>query len=183
MADKEGFLRSATSLIQQMGRAARNVDAKVILYADKITKAMGDAMDETERRRAKQIAYNTEHSITPTTVKKDIRTGINATLEARKAAKMAADEQGEDDPSLDARDLVKILEADMIEAAQQMEFEAAAMLRDQLSHVKDLIAAEGEVDDEYPILIRRSELAKAIKPKPGRSGAAGTRKGRAKKKR
>ncbi len=182
-ADKEGFLRSATSLIQQMGRAARNVDAKVILYADKITKAMAEAMDETERRRAKQIAYNTEHSITPTTVKKDIRTGINATLEARKAAKMASDEQGENDPSLDARDLVKILEADMIEAAQQMEFEAAAMLRDQLSHVKDLIAAEGEVDDEYPILIRRSELAKAIKPKPGRSGAAGTRKGRAKKKR
>ncbi len=180
-ADKEGFLRSATSLIQQMGRAARNVDAKVILYADKITKAMATAMDETQRRRVKQIAHNLEHGITPTTIKKEIRSGINSTLEARKAAKFATDD--ENDPNLDARDLVKILEADMIEAAQQMEFEAAATLRDQLSHVKDLIAAEGEIDDDYPILIKRSELAKAIKPKRGRAGSAGTRKGRAKKKR
>lgn len=180
-ADKEGFLRSATSLIQQMGRAARNVDAKVILYADKITKAMATAMDETERRRVKQIAYNEEHGITPTTVKKEIRSGINATLEARKAAKQAT--EGDHDPSLDARDLVKILESDMIEAAQQMEFEAAALLRDQLSHVKDLIAAEGEIDEDYPILIKRSELAKAIKPKRGQAGSAGTRKGRSKKKR
>lgn len=180
-ADKEGFLRSATSLIQQMGRAARNVDAKVILYADKITKAMATAMDETERRRVKQIAYNEEHGITPTTIKKEIRSGINATLEARKAAKHAT--EGDHDPSLDARDLVKILESDMIEAAQQMEFEAAALLRDQLSHVKDLIAAEGEIDEDYPILIKRSELAKAIKPKRGQAGSAGTRKGRTKKKR
>jgi len=180
-ADKEGFLRSATSLIQQMGRAARNVDAKVILYADKITKAMATAMDETERRRVKQMAHNQAHGITPTTIKKEIRSGINSALEARKAAKFATDD--ENDPNLDARDLVKILEADMIEAAQQMEFEAAAMLRDQLSHVKDLIAAEGEIDDDYPILIKRSDLAKAIKPKRGRSGSAGTRKGRTKKKR
>ena len=71
----------------------------------------------------------------------------------------------------------------MIEAAQQMEFEAAALLRDQLSHVKDLIAAEGEIDEDYPILIKRSELAKAIKPKRGQAGSAGTRKGRSKKKR
>lgn len=179
-ADKEGFLRSATSLIQQMGRAARNVDAKVILYADKITKAMATAMDETERRRAKQMAYNEEHGITPTTIVKEIRTGINASLEARKAAKYASDDA--DDPSLDARDLVKILEADMIEAAQQMEFEAAALLRDQMTHVKELIIAEGEIDDDYPILIKRSELAKAIKPKRGRVGGAGTRRGRTKKK-
>ena len=71
----------------------------------------------------------------------------------------------------------------MLEAAQQMEFEAAAMLRDQMSHVKELIIAEGEIDDDYPILIRRSELAKAIKSKRGRAGSAGTRKGRTKKKR
>ena len=180
-ADKEGFLRSATSLIQQMGRAARNVDAKVILYADKITNAMAQAMDETERRRAKQMAYNEEHGITPKTVKKDIRSGINSALEARKRAKLATEDS--DDPSLDARDLVKILEGDMIEAAQQMEFEAAALLRDQMTHVKDLIAAEGEIDDDYPILVKRSELAKAIQPKRGRAGGAGTRKGRTKKKR
>jgi excinuclease ABC subunit B len=180
-ADKEGFLRSATSLIQQMGRAARNVDAKVILYADKMTNAMSTAMDETARRREKQMAYNELHGITPTTIKKEIRTGITSALEARKTAKHAADDTN--DPSLDARDLIKILEADMLEAAQQMEFEAAAMLRDQMSHVKELIIAEGEIDDDYPILIRRSELAKAIKPKRGRAGSAGTRKGRTKKKR
>jgi len=178
-ADKEGFLRSATSLIQQMGRAARNVDAKVILYADKMTNAMSTAMDETARRREKQMAYNELHGITPTTIRKEIRTGITSALEARKAAKHAADDTN--DPSLDARDLIKILEADMLEAAQQMEFEAAAMLRDQMSHVKELIIAEGEIDDDYPILIRRSELAKAIKPKRGRAGSAGTRKGRVKK--
>ncbi len=180
-ADKEGFLRSATSLIQQMGRAARNVDAKVILYADKITKAMATAMDETERRRAKQIAHNEEHGITPHTVKKEIRSGINARLEARKQAKQASDESNE--PEFDARDLIKILESDMITAAQSMEFEAAALLRDQMTHVKELIAAEGEIDDNYPIMIKRSELAKAIKPKRGKAGSAGTRKGRSTKKR
>ncbi len=180
-ADKEGFLRSATSLIQQMGRAARNVDAKVILYADKVTNAMSTAMDETARRRAKQLEYNTQHGITPTTIKKEIRTGITSALEARKTAKLAANDTS--DPSLDARDLVKILEADMLEAAQQMEFEAAALLRDQMTHVKELIIAEGEIDDNSPILIRRSELAKAIGPKRGQAGSAGTRKGRTKKKR
>ncbi len=180
-ADKEGFLRSATSLIQQMGRAARNVDAKVILYADKITNAMSTAMDETQRRRAKQLEYNEQHGITPTTIKKEIRTGITSALEARKAAKLASDDTN--DPNLDVRDLLKILEADMIEAAQNMEFEAAALLRDQMTHVKELIIAQGQVDDDYPILIRRSELAKAIKPKRRRAGSAGTRKGRIKKKR
>ncbi len=180
-ADKEGFLRSATSLIQQMGRAARNVDAKVILYADKVTNAMSTAMDETARRRAKQLEYNQAHGITPATIKKEIRTGITSALEARKAAKRASETP--DDPALDARDLVRILEADMLEAAQQMEFETAALLRDQMTHVKELIIAQGEMDDDDPILIRRSELAKAIGSKRGRAGSAGTRKGRTKKKR
>lgn len=178
-ADKEGFLRSATSLIQQMGRAARNVDAKVILYADKITNAMSEAMDETERRRVKQVAYNEEHGITPTTVKKEIRGGINAKLEARKAANQATLDA--DEPMFDARDLVKILESDMIESAQAMEFELAASLRDQMTHVRELISAHGGGDDDEPIMIKRSELEKAIKPKRGGAGAAGTRKGRKKK--
>jgi len=182
-ADKEGFLRSATSLIQQMGRAARNVDAKVILYADKITNAMATAMDETERRRDKQIAYNELHGITPTTIKKAIRSGLDATLQARKTAKNASADL--DDPALDARDLVMILESDMLEAAQNMEFEAAATLRDQMVHVRELIAqqgiAVGSVADDEPILIKRSELARAIKPKRGKAGAAGTRGGRTKK--
>jgi excinuclease ABC subunit B len=182
-ADKEGFLRSATSLIQQMGRAARNVDAKVILYADKITNAMASAMDETDRRRAKQIAYNEQHGITPTTIKKAIRTGLDATLQARKTAKNAAVDL--EDPSLDARDLVMILESDMLEAAQNMEFEAAAALRDQMVHVRDLIAQQetlsGPIGGDEPIPIKRSQLAKAIKPNRSKPGAAGTRGGRTKK--
>lgn len=178
-ADKEGFLRSATSLIQQMGRAARNVDAKVILYADKMTKAMSEAMDETERRRVKQIAYNEEHGITPETVKKEIRGGINARLEARKAANQVTLDA--DEPMYDARDLVKILESDMIESAQAMEFEAAALLRDQMTHVQELINAHGGGVESEPIMIKRSELEKAIKPKRGGAGAAGMRKGRKKK--
>jgi len=182
-ADKEGFLRSATSLIQQMGRAARNVDAKVILYANKITNAMASAMDETDRRRAKQIDYNEQNGITPTTIKKAIRTGLDATLQARKTAKNAAVDL--EDPSLDARDLVIILESDMLEAAQNMEFEAAATLRDQMVHVRDLIAQQetltGPIGSDEPILIKRSQLAKAIKPNRSKPGAAGTRGGRIKK--
>jgi len=179
-ADKEGFLRSATSLIQQMGRAARNVDAKVILYADKITKAMATAMDETQRRREKQIEYNKLNGITPQTIRKEIRTGIDSTLKARKTAKNATDDI--DDPALDARDLVMILESDMIESATNMEFESAALLRDQMVHVRDLITQHesilGSDSKNEPILIKRSELAKAIKPKGGKPGSAGTRGGR-----
>jgi excinuclease ABC subunit B len=179
-ADKEGFLRSATSLIQQMGRAARNVDAKVILYADKITNAMASAMDETQRRRAKQIEYNEINGITPKTIIKEIRTGIDATLKARKTAKNATDDLH--DPALDARDLVMILESDMLESATNMEFESAALLRDQMVHVRELIAqhesALGNDSSDEPILIKRSELAKAIKPKGVKPGSAGTRGGR-----
>jgi excinuclease ABC subunit B len=181
-ADKEGFLRSATSLIQQMGRAARNVDAKVVLYADKITKAMSEAMDETSRRRAKQIAYNEENNITPYTVKKAIRTGIDATLKARKQAKMLAEDV--DDPALDARELVQILESDMLSAAQNMEFEHAAQLRDQMVHVRELIASHGGDDENAnePILIQRSELSKIVKSNTRKAGSPGTRGGRTNKK-
>lgn len=177
-ADKEGFLRSATSLIQQMGRAARNVDAKVILYADKITNAMEQAMDETSRRRAKQLAFNAEHGITPKTIIKEIRTGIDATLKARKQAKMLAEDT--EDRALDARELVKILESDMYDAAQSMEFELAASLRDQMVHVRDLIATHSgsDADNDEPILIKRSELAQAIGSKSSKAGSPGTRGGR-----
>jgi len=164
-ADKEGFLRSATSLIQQMGRAARNANAEVILYADSITPAMRQAMDETERRRTKQLAYNNEHNITPTTVIKSIRTGIDDELKARRGAKHAADNT---DPMLDARELVKELENDMITAAENMEFEAAANLRDQMMHVRELIAQQKDAGDETPVMIQRSQLEQALRPKRGR---------------
>jgi excinuclease ABC subunit B len=168
-ADKEGFLRSATSLIQQMGRAARNANAEVILYADSVTPAMRQAMDETERRRAKQLAYNEEHGITPKTVIKSIRTGIDDELKARRGAKIAADST---DPMLDARELVKELENDMIAAAQGMEFEAAANLRDQMMHVRELIAQQKDSGDESPVMLQRSQLEMALRPKRGRKKRA-----------
>ena len=164
-ADKEGFLRSATSLIQQMGRAARNANAEVILYADSVTPAMRQAMDETERRRTKQLAHNKEHNITPTTVIKSIRTGIDDELKARRGAKHAADHT---DPMLDARELVRELEGEMIHAAESMEFEAAANLRDQMMHVRELIAQQKDAGDETPVMVQRSQLEQALKPRRGR---------------
>ena len=156
-ADKEGFLRSATSLIQQMGRAARNVNSAVILYADKVTRAMRDAMEETERRRAKQLAYNEAHGITPETVRKEIRSGIESELKARRKARKDIEAN---EPEIDARELVGVLEGEMLEAAEALEFEKAATLRDQLNKVRDLIdtAPEGE-----EVFLRRGDLESLLR--------------------
>ena len=171
-ADKEGFLRSATSLIQQMGRAARNSESRVILYADRITKGMDQAMTETQRRREKQIAHNTKHGIIPTTIVKDIRRGIDSELKARRSAKFAAESI---DPVVDAEVLVGMLQADMMIAAEDTRFEHAAALRDQMLHVKELLIQHN--DDENPLLIKRSEI-EAVMSK-GKHGSPGTRgKGR-----
>ncbi|MEM7680480.1 MAG: excinuclease ABC subunit UvrB [Planctomycetota bacterium] len=132
-ADKTGFLRSPTSLIQQIGRAARNEHAKVALYADEVTPAMKAAIDETERRRAKQLAYNAEHGITPQTVRKAIRRGIELELRAKQTSRKAA---GADDKEYDKAELVAELEEAMFQAAQNLEFEKAARLRDQVAEVK-----------------------------------------------
>ncbi|MFN7019699.1 MAG: excinuclease ABC subunit UvrB [Phycisphaerales bacterium] len=149
-ADKEGFLRSPTSLIQQMGRAARNVNATVIMYADKLTPAMDAAMKETERRRAKQLAYNAEHGITPTTIVKSIRRGLEAELKARRTAREAVRET---EQSFEIGELVRQLEDEMLEAAQNLEFEKAARLRDQVRRLKSQIG-EGNGSAK----LRRSEL-------------------------
>jgi excinuclease ABC subunit B len=133
-ADKTGFLRSPTSLIQQIGRAARNVNAKVLLYGDETTEAMQQAIDETERRRAKQLAYNEEHGITPQTIKKNIRHGIELELKARKTAREAVGE--EDDQQYDREQVMAEVEKQMLEAAQNLEFEKAAKLRDELNELK-----------------------------------------------
>ncbi|MCC6679582.1 MAG: excinuclease ABC subunit UvrB [Phycisphaeraceae bacterium] len=132
-ADKAGFLRSATSLIQQIGRAARNVNAFVVLYADTVTPAMQEAIDETNRRRAKQIAFNEEHGITPRTVQKAIRRGIELELKARRTAReaLAADE-GE----YDAAELIAQFTQQMLEAAEALEFERAADLRDRIRQLQ-----------------------------------------------
>lgn len=132
-ADKTGFLRSETSLIQTIGRAARNVNSKVILYADTVTPAMKAAMDETARRRELQMAYNREHGITPETVRKSIRTGIESEIKARRTVERAirADEQ-----SLDNTELLRLLEEEMLQAAASLEFERAAQLRDKINELK-----------------------------------------------
>ncbi|MBI1335557.1 MAG: excinuclease ABC subunit B [Phycisphaera sp.] len=157
-ADKTGFLRSATSLIQQIGRAARNVDATVYLYADTVTPAMKQAMDETQRRREKQLAYNTEHGVTPQTIKKEIRRGIELELRARKTAMDAVEK---DEETFDRDELISDLEKLMLEAADALEFEKAAELRDKVKMLRDspgLGAITGRVGAKP-------------KPKPGTPGS------------
>ncbi len=132
-ADKAGFLRSETSLIQTIGRAARNVNSKVILYADAVTPAMQKAMDETARRRAIQTLFNEKHGITPTTIKKAIRQGLEAEVKARHTVASAIHESSD---SLDNTEIVKLLEEEMLEAARNLEFERAAQLRDKINEMK-----------------------------------------------
>lgn len=133
-ADKEGFLRSETSLIQTIGRSARNVNAEVILYADTVTKSMQKAIDETNRRRAIQLAYNEEHGITPETVQKAIRKGIEEEIQARKVEQTAAGYDSEEKMVTD--ELIRELEAEMLKAAEELDFERAAMLRDKVHRMK-----------------------------------------------
>jgi len=132
-ADKAGFLRSETSLIQTIGRAARNVNARVILYADTVTPAMQRAIDETSRRRTIQLKYNQEHGITPQTVQKAIRSGIESEVKARKTAAEAVRMHEE---QLDQTEVIKLLEEEMLEAARSLEFERAAQLRDKINELK-----------------------------------------------
>jgi excinuclease ABC subunit B len=132
-ADKAGFLRSETSLIQTIGRAARNVNSKVILYADSVTPAMQKAMDETTRRRAIQVKYNEEHGITPQTVKKAIRSGLESEVKARKTAQEAI---RVNENQFDQAEIVKLLEEEMLNAARNMEYERAAQLRDKINEIK-----------------------------------------------
>ncbi|MFG0286272.1 MAG: excinuclease ABC subunit UvrB [Phycisphaerales bacterium JB039] len=151
-ADKEGFLRSPTSLIQLIGRAARNVNGRVIMYADEMTPAMADAIGETDRRRAKQTAYNEAHGITPKTIEKAIRRGMESELRARKKAREAVATTEE---QYDALELVRDLEGEMLDAAEALDFETAARLRDQAKLLRQRI----DEGDDSPI--RRSEVEKA----------------------
>ena len=133
-ADKQGFLRSATSLVQTIGRCARNVDAEVFMYADKVTAAMQHAIDETERRRALQEAYNREHGITPETIKKAIRRGLEDQIAARQTVREAI--RATED-TYDVTESIADLEAEMFAAAEALDFERAAQLRDRIKALKD----------------------------------------------
>ena len=140
-ADKEGFLRSETSLMQTIGRSARNVDARVILYADTMTESMQQAIDETARRRELQLAYNQQHGITPTTIRKEIRSGIEAESQARARAQAVVGNAEE--KAQQQAELLEQLEADMLQAAAELDFERAAQLRDQIAGLRDGMPARG----------------------------------------
>ncbi len=152
-ADKEGFLRSTGSLIQTIGRAARNLRGTAILYADRVTDSMKRAIDETDRRRAKQVEYNIEHNITPASIVRkvmDIMEGARTDAEADRAARAAGmrrvAEPAEDYSVLSTIQLVarlKKLEAQMYKHAQNLEFEDAARVRDQMKHVREKMLLTG----------------------------------------
>jgi len=145
-ADKEGFLRSETSLMQTIGRSARNVNAKVLLYADKVTDSMQRAIEETARRRELQKRYNEEHGITPETIRKGIRAGIEAEAAAHVQANAAVGRAEE--TQYITEEYLAELEAEMLAAAEELEFERAAAIRDRITQMRDQLGkplAEAEV--------------------------------------
>ena len=131
-ADKEGFLRSLTSLIQTSGRCARNVDGRVIMYAKNITKSMKETIDITQERRVKQQEYNTKHNIIPTTTTRDLDKNLKTQEEdfsKKKIEKM---------PKSQKQELIKSLKIKMLEASKSLEFEEAIRLRDEIAKIKKL---------------------------------------------
>ena len=135
-ADKEGFLRSETSLIQTIGRAARNVNGKVILYADRMTGSMERAIGETNRRRAIQVQYNTDHNITPQTIKKRIHDIVGDIQKARTRAVSNLTELDLAAYGGDTKKLIKEKRQQMHQAADNLDFETAALLRDEISKLE-----------------------------------------------
>jgi len=161
-ADKEGFLRSETSLIQTIGRAARNVNSKVVLYADRITDSMRAAIDETNRRRKLQMEFNQQNGITPATVRRHISAGIQGAVAAHQRARNLV--TGQAKSQVVTEEYLKILESEMLQAAEDLEFERAAALRDQLTQLQDRI---GESVENYEV------TQKAGRGRKGRAQAGG----------
>jgi excinuclease ABC subunit B len=153
-ADKQGFLRSETALVQTIGRAARHVDGEVIMYADTVTAAMQNAIDETDRRRAKQVAYNEEHGIVPETIVKEV---YDLTDRVRMVAEDRSEYRvGQALPKHELTRLIKELEKQMKEAAEALEFEKAALLRDQVFELRQNLADSEEDLPEWERVRRMS---------------------------
>jgi excinuclease ABC subunit B len=157
-ADKEGFLRSDTSLIQTIGRAARHINGRVFMYADKVTDSMQRAIDETNRRRKIQVAYNEEHHIVPASIVKAVR---DLTASLRPAEEKAAPIPTPAAlPKAELARLLKELEKQMKEAAQQLEFEKAAMLRDQIFELREALVEKDGHLPEWEKIRRIEQLEK-----------------------
>lgn len=169
-ADKEGFLRSETSLIQTIGRTARNVNAEVVLYADMVTQSMQRAIDETKRRRELQIAYNKQHGITPATIQKAIRRGIEEEIEARRVAQEAVGIESEQ--QYVTLEYIKELEAEMLSAAEELDFERAADIRNRIVQLKQRIGQPLKAEEQA--IVEESQPAGKGKRRRGKRGG-GTR--------
>ena len=166
-ADKEGFLRNETSLIQTIGRSARNVNAEVILYADTMTESMENAIGETNRRRELQLEYNQKHGITPETIRKAIRRGIEEELEARQIVQQVSG--ASDETQYVTQEYLQELEAEMLKAAENLEFERAAELRDQIMKLKEKIGEKVPTSGEDVGFAKKKQRRK-------KSGRQGTRR-------
>ncbi|MEM6440579.1 MAG: helicase-related protein, partial [Pseudomonadota bacterium] len=177
-ADKEGFLRSETSLVQTIGRAARNVDGRVIMYADRVTGSMERAIRETERRREKQVAYNEAHGITPQTVRKNVEDVLEGTWQGdTDASRITAKVKKGPKPGANLQAHLDALRKDMMKAAENLEFEEAARLRDEVKRLEavDLAVADDPLARQSAVDAAAEEAVK----REGRStaGRAGQRGG------
>uniref|UniRef100_UPI00286AA956 UvrB/UvrC motif-containing protein n=1 Tax=Brevundimonas sp. TaxID=1871086 RepID=UPI00286AA956 len=171
-ADKEGFLRSETSLIQTIGRAARNVDGRVILYADRITGSMERAIAETNRRRERQEAYNAEHGITPASVKRDIKEILDSPYEKDRVLVPVTGVKEDSRPFIgnNFQATLRDMEGKMREAASNLEFEEAGRIRDEIKKLKlldlefanEILTGDGQdVDASAPKRWRKEAQAEA----------------------
>jgi excinuclease ABC subunit B len=157
-ADKEGYLRSQTSLIQTAGRAARHVNGHVVLFADQVTQSMQALLDITEYRRARQIEYNEKHGITPRSVQRAVQESLHTILKGRQLEENVVRESG---ANLDLTDLLRELEEEMMHAATNLEYEKAALLRDQIAELKSGAGLD-KISTQRPVNY------KSLKPKKGR---------------
>jgi excinuclease ABC subunit B len=167
-ADKEGFLRSGTALIQTIGRAARNVNGKVIMYADKMTDSMARAIDETNRRREKQVSYNTEHGIEPVSIHKAVR-DLTDQLTIKVISEPQADYAARSHAALPKNEITKViteLEKQMKDAARNLEFEKAAVLRDQIYELRAMLADQSNIKpwEKVHLLAGEEEFPYELEP-------------------
>jgi excinuclease ABC subunit B len=173
-ADKEGFLRSKSSLIQNIGRAARNLNGRVILYADRITPAISETILECDRRRAIQLAYNAEHNLVPHSIEKTIGEGIEAILSQRGSSELEHEITGIGADTLERAERIKALEEEMEHLAEELRFEEAAGLRDRILELKGGEKAERGIGGLRKKRGKRSAPAKSLRgaaaPLPGYEG-------------